>query len=59
LSVREKEYRVDYLARVEGEGALYVKVRDGEVVDVRLRPSSLRDYSRRCSWAGCIMMFPT
>ncbi|MDT7878210.1 MAG: Ni/Fe hydrogenase subunit alpha [Candidatus Caldarchaeales archaeon] len=37
MSVREKEYRVDYLARVEGEGALYVKVRDGEVVDVRFK----------------------
>jgi sulfhydrogenase subunit alpha len=29
--------RVDYLARVEGEGALYVKTKDGAVVDVKLR----------------------
>lgn len=29
--------RVDYLARVEGEGALYVRVRDGRVAEVRLR----------------------
>ncbi len=29
--------RVDYLARVEGEGALYVKVRKGQVKDVQLK----------------------
>jgi coenzyme F420-reducing hydrogenase alpha subunit len=29
--------RTDYLARVEGEGAMYVKLADGEVRDVRLR----------------------
>jgi coenzyme F420-reducing hydrogenase alpha subunit len=29
--------KVDSLARVEGEGALYVKVRDGRVVDVQLQ----------------------
>jgi coenzyme F420-reducing hydrogenase alpha subunit len=29
--------RTDYLARVEGEGAMYVELRDGEVRDVRLR----------------------
>ena len=28
--------RTDYLARVEGEGSLHVRVRDGEVVDARL-----------------------
>lgn len=28
--------KVDYLARVEGEGSLYVRVRDGEVTDVKL-----------------------
>jgi coenzyme F420-reducing hydrogenase alpha subunit len=33
---RTKTVRVDYLARVEGEGALYVKVKGGEVVEVRL-----------------------
>jgi len=37
--VREKTrtIRVDYLARVEGEGALEVKIRDGGVVDAKLR----------------------
>jgi len=32
-----KTIKVDYLARVEGEGALYVKVKDETVVDVKLR----------------------
>jgi len=34
---RNRTIRIDYLARVEGEGALHVKVRSGEVVDVKLR----------------------
>ncbi len=29
--------KVDYLARVEGEGALYVKIKDDRVTDVKLR----------------------
>ena len=29
--------KVDYLARVEGEGALYIKVKGGKVEDLRLR----------------------
>lgn len=29
--------KVDYMARVEGEGALYVKVKDGKVLDCRLK----------------------
>ena len=29
--------KVDYLARVEGEGALYIKVKGGQVEDVRLK----------------------
>ena len=33
---RTRTIRTDYLARVEGEGALHVRVRDGEVVDARL-----------------------
>ncbi|MEM0482227.1 MAG: Ni/Fe hydrogenase subunit alpha [Nitrososphaerota archaeon] len=37
MTAREKEYRVDYLARVEGEGALYIKLRGREVVDVKFR----------------------
>jgi coenzyme F420-reducing hydrogenase alpha subunit len=32
-----KTIKVDYLARVEGEGALYVKVQDDVVVDVQLK----------------------
>jgi coenzyme F420-reducing hydrogenase alpha subunit len=32
-----KRIQVNYLARVEGEGALYVKVRDGRVSDVEFR----------------------
>ena len=34
--MKSKTIKVDYLARVEGEGALYVKVKDGAVEDVRL-----------------------
>jgi len=34
---RSRTIRVDYLARVEGEGALYVRVRAGAVKDVKLR----------------------
>jgi coenzyme F420-reducing hydrogenase alpha subunit len=33
---RTRTIRTDYLARVEGEGALHVRVRGGEVVDARL-----------------------
>ena len=29
--------KVDYLARVEGEGALYIKIKDERVVDVKLK----------------------
>lgn len=29
--------KVDYLARVEGEGALYVKVKDGKISDLKFR----------------------
>jgi sulfhydrogenase subunit alpha len=32
-----REIRTDYLARVEGEGAMYVKLEDGEIRDVKLR----------------------
>jgi coenzyme F420-reducing hydrogenase alpha subunit len=32
-----KTIQVNYLARVEGEGGLYVKARDGRVTDVQLR----------------------
>ncbi len=34
---RTKTIRTDYLARVEGEGAMLVKLRDGRVEDVKLR----------------------
>ncbi|MCC6863061.1 MAG: Ni/Fe hydrogenase subunit alpha [Bryobacterales bacterium] len=32
-----KPIKVDYLARVEGEGGLYVQLKDGQVQDVQLR----------------------
>ncbi len=34
---RTRTIKVDYLARVEGEGAIYVKLRGDKVVDVQLR----------------------
>ena len=34
---RSRTIRVDYLARVEGEGALYVRLKDGTVSDVKLK----------------------
>lgn len=35
--MKSKTIKVDYLARVEGEGALYVKIKDNTVVDVKLK----------------------
>ncbi|MCL5670418.1 MAG: Ni/Fe hydrogenase subunit alpha, partial [Acidobacteria bacterium] len=35
--MKAKSIKVDYLARVEGEGGLYVKVKDHQVVDVKLK----------------------
>ena len=35
--MKSKTIKVDYLARVEGEGAMYVKIRDNKVVDVKLK----------------------
>ena len=35
--MKTKTFKVDYLARVEGEGGLYVKTKDGAVVDVKLK----------------------
>ncbi len=35
--MKDKVIKVDYLARVEGEGALYVKVKNGYVVDVKVK----------------------
>jgi coenzyme F420-reducing hydrogenase alpha subunit len=34
---RTRTLRTDYLARVEGEGAMLVKIRDGKPLDVKLR----------------------
>ncbi len=34
---KTKTIKVDYLARVEGEGALYIKIKDGSVADVKLK----------------------
>ena len=35
--ITTKTIKLDYLARVEGEGALYLRVRGGKVEDVRLK----------------------
>jgi len=35
--MRSRTIKVDYLARVEGEGALYVKIKNNTVVDVKLK----------------------
>jgi coenzyme F420-reducing hydrogenase alpha subunit len=35
--MKDKTIKVDYLARVEGEGAMYVRIKDGKVVDVKLK----------------------
>jgi len=35
--MKNRTIKVDYLARVEGEGALHVKIKDNVVVDVKLR----------------------
>jgi len=34
---KTKTIKVDYLARVEGEGALYVQMKDDEVADIKLK----------------------
>ena len=36
-SNKSKTIKVDYLARVEGEGSLHVRVREGRVVDVKFK----------------------
>ncbi len=36
MALEARTIKVDYLARVEGEGALYVRFRDGTLEDVRL-----------------------
>jgi coenzyme F420-reducing hydrogenase alpha subunit len=35
--MKTKTIKVDYLARVEGEGALYVKIKDNAVKEVKLK----------------------
>lgn len=35
--MKSKTIKVDYLARVEGEGALYIKITDKKVADVKLK----------------------
>ncbi len=34
---KSRTIKVDYLARVEGEGALHIKIKDGEVKDAKLK----------------------
>lgn len=36
-TMKTKTIKVDYLARVEGEGSLYVKIKDKSIVDVKLK----------------------
>ncbi|HKI69405.1 MAG TPA: nickel-dependent hydrogenase large subunit, partial [Verrucomicrobiae bacterium] len=36
-AARSKTIRVDYLARVEGEGALFIKIKNRNVTDVKLK----------------------
>jgi len=36
-SDKDRTIKVDYLARVEGEGAMYLKVREGKLEDVKLK----------------------
>ena len=35
--MKSRTIKVDYLARVEGDGALYVKIKDGTVADVKFK----------------------
>ena len=37
MLMKTRTITVDYLARVEGEGALLVKIKDGVVADVKLK----------------------
>ncbi len=37
MKKKSKTIKVDYLARVEGEGALYIKIQDDKLQDVRLK----------------------
>ena len=37
ISMKSRTIKVDYLARVEGEGALYVKIKGNTLVDVKLK----------------------
>jgi len=36
-SMNDKTIKVDYLARVEGEGSIYVKIKNNEVTDVKFK----------------------
>ena len=35
--MKSRTIHVNYLARVEGEGALFIKTREGEIEDVKLK----------------------
>lgn len=35
--MKNKTIKIDYMARVEGEGALYLKIKNGEVADAKLK----------------------
>jgi sulfhydrogenase subunit alpha len=35
--MKSRTIKVDFLARVEGEGGLYIRIKDGRVAEVRLK----------------------
>ena len=35
--MNDKTIKVDYLTRVEGEGSIYVKIKNNEVADVKFK----------------------
>jgi hypothetical protein len=57
--MKTKTLRVDYLARVEGEGGLYVKMKGGSVVDVKLKIFEPPASSRPSSAAATSPRLPT
>lgn len=57
--MKTKTIKVDTLARVEGEGALYVKINGDEVMDVKLKILSRRASLRRCCAVVCMKKLPT
>ena len=57
--MKTKTLKVDYLARVEGEGGLYVKMKGNAVVDVKLKIFEPPAFSRPSSAAATSARLPT